>query len=412
MGSEDPASTGGHGATEPSTDVVATIREADVGGDVLTDDLVSLEAIGSVVVDDGVARVSVTIPVPAAELRAAIEGELRAALTDRMAIDAVEVVWQPEPVDPGTTVDYIPDVTHVVAVGSSKGGVGKSSVAVNLATALADAGADVGLLDADVYGPNAPTMLGLSDRAPEPTLDDQMVPQEAHGIRVMSMGFVTEEDDPVIWRGPLVTDFVKQLFDDVEWGSLDYLFVDLPPGTGDAHLALVQSLPVTGAVIVTTPQDVAVADARRALEGFVDYDVPILGIVENMSTFACDDCGTVHDIFGTGGGEALAAEFDVPVLGQIPIDPDVGTVEQDGETDAPGIDIPLVGRLQLPRTERERRESDTVAPITLRDDGGRSRRALATVAARTAGRINAAGAMLERESAPDRADQRQPEATE
>ncbi|WIV68206.1 Mrp/NBP35 family ATP-binding protein [Natrialbaceae archaeon AArc-T1-2] len=385
-------------------DVEAAIQAAGVGRDALTDDLVALEAIGPVTVagDGDVATIPVTIPVPSAELRESLERELNAAVTNRTEIDTVEVDWQPDPVDPGTEADIIPDVTHVIAVGSSKGGVGKSSVAVNLAAALADAGADVGLLDADVYGPNAPTMLGLSERAPEPTLDDQMVPQEAYGINVMSMGFVTEEDDPVIWRGPLVTDFIKQLFDDVEWGSLDYLFVDLPPGTGDAHLALVQSLPVTGAVIVTTPQDVAVADAKRALEGFVDYDVPILGIVENMSTFACDDCGTVHDIFGTGGGERLAGEFDVPVLGQIPIDSELGTVEQDG-AGAPGIDIPLLGRLQLPQTERERRQQETVAPIAIRDDGGQARHAFRRLAGRTAGRINAAATLLESSNSQPRA---------
>jgi ATP-binding protein involved in chromosome partitioning len=255
--------------------------------------------------------------------------------------------------------------------------------------ALADAGASVGLLDADVYGPNAPALLGLGERKPDATFEDTIVPREAHGVRAMSMGFVVEEDDPVIWRGPLVDDFVKQLFDDVEWGALDYLVVDMPPGTGDAQLSLVQHLPVTGAVIVTTPQAVAVDDARRGLRGFANYEVPVLGVAENMAGFECPDCGSSHDIFDDGGARRLAEEFGVPVLGQIPIDPAVGTLstEDEGETER-GIRVPGLGRFQLPRTREERDGANALDPMVVREDGGEARTALRLLASRTAARVN------------------------
>jgi ATP-binding protein involved in chromosome partitioning len=290
----------------------------------------------------------------------------------------------------------LPGVKNVVAVSSGKGGVGKSTVAANLAVALADAGASVGLLDADVYGPNAPTLFGLDGGAPAASIEDQMVPREAHGVKVMSMGFIADEDEPVIWRGPIVDEFVKQLFGDVSWGELDYLIVDLPPGTGDVQLSLVQHLPVAGAVVVTTPQEVALDDAARGLTGFARYDVPILGVVENMAGFVCPDCGEETDVFGAGGGDTLGEEFDLPVLGRVPIDPAVGTLDSGEEPPKPpGVSIPGIGRLQLPRTREEREGGGRLPPTALREDGGETREQLLRAATRVAARVNQAAVELD-----------------
>jgi ATP-binding protein involved in chromosome partitioning len=367
----------------------AALAAAEVGADVTDAGVADLGAL-EVGTGDGVVTVDVTLPLPPGELRATVEREIRGALAGLDGVSSVECRFDPRVPDPGVSVDLAPEVRNVVAVASGKGGVGKSTVAVNLAVALAAAGASVGLLDADVYGPNAPAMLGLEDRTPEATHDDGMVPREAHGVKVMSMGFIAGEDDPVIWRGPLVDDFLKQLFGDVAWGSLDYLIVDLPPGTGDAHLSLVQHLPLAGAVIVTTPQPVATDDARRGLQGFVRYDVPILGIVENMAGFECPDCGTGHDVFDAGGADRLSEEFEVPVLGRLPLDPAVGTLDGGDEAPTPpGISVPGIGRLQLPRTRAERERPTTLAPVGIREEAGDVRTAAERMVVRTASRVNA-----------------------
>lgn len=211
----------------------------------------------------------------------------------------------------------LPSVRNVIAVGSGKGGVGKSTVAANLAVALAQTGARVGLLDADVYGPSVPALMGMQEgiRAE----NKRLLPNSAHGVKLMSLGFMTENNRPVIWRGPMVGQAVKQMLQDVEWGELDYLLVDLPPGTGDAPLTLIQSIPLSGVVVVTTPQDVALGIATRALHMFRQLRVPVLGIVENMSYFECPDCGHRSDIFSHGGGRAAASETNVPFLGEIPL---------------------------------------------------------------------------------------------
>jgi ATP-binding protein involved in chromosome partitioning len=365
------------------------LAEAAVGRDVVFAGLADLDAL-RVRVRDGRATVTVTLPIPSREFRTVVERDVGDVAQRVEGVRAVDCRFEPEVRDSGPRVEFVPEVKTVVAVASGKGGVGKSTVAANLAVALADAGASVGLLDADVYGPNAPAMLGLADRTPDATLDDRIVPREAHGVRVMSMGFVAGEDDPVIWRGPLVDEFVKQLFGDVAWGALDYLVVDLPPGTGDAQLSLVQHLPVTGAVVVTTPQPVAVDDARRGLRGFARYDVRILGVVENMASFECPDCGTEHDVFGTGGAERLGTEFGVPVLGRIPIDGAVATLAREGDDpDPPGISIPGLGRLQLPRTREERERRTSLPPTVIREDAGATRDAFELMATRTAARITA-----------------------
>jgi ATP-binding protein involved in chromosome partitioning len=212
----------------------------------------------------------------------------------------------------------LPNVKNIVAIGSGKGGVGKSTVAANLATALAATGAKVGLLDADVYGPSVPSLMGIHEGIHAE--DKRLIPNEAHGVKLMSLGFMTDPARPVVWRGPMVGQAVKQMLNDVEWGDLDYLLVDLPPGTGDAPLTLIQSIPLSGVVVVTTPQDVALGIATKALQMFRNLRVPVLGIVENMSGFTCPNCGEHSDIFSHGGGKHAAGAFNVPFLGEIPLD--------------------------------------------------------------------------------------------
>ncbi len=217
-----------------------------------------------------------------------------------------------------TNVKLIPGVRNIIAVASGKGGVGKSTTAVNLALALAAEGANVGILDADIYGPSQPTMLGLSGK-PETTDGKTMEPKINHGIQAMSIGFLIDTETPMVWRGPMVTGALEQLLRDTNWKDLDYLVVDLPPGTGDIQLTLAQRVPVTGAVIVTTPQDIALLDARKGLKMFEKVNVPILGIVENMSTHICSNCGHEEHIFGAGGGERMAKDYGVDVLGSLPL---------------------------------------------------------------------------------------------
>jgi len=208
-------------------------------------------------------------------------------------------------------------IKNIIAIASGKGGVGKSSTAVNLALALRADGARVGVLDADIYGPSMPRMLGVSGN-PE-TDGNRIVPQRAHGLQVMSIGFMVEEDTPMIWRGPMVTSALQQLLTETNWQGLDYLVIDLPPGTGDIQLTLAQKVPVSGSVIVTTPQDIALLDARKAVQMFRKVEMSVLGIVENMSTHICSKCGHEESIFGSGGGGRMAQEYDIPLLGQLPL---------------------------------------------------------------------------------------------
>jgi len=213
----------------------------------------------------------------------------------------------------------IPGIRNIVAVGAGKGGVGKSTTAVNLAVALTQKGARVGLMDADVYGPNIPQMLGIVD-PPEVSEDKKMIPPEAHGIKVISMGMLVPPDQPVIWRGPMLHGAVQQFMREVQWGELDYLIVDLPPGTGDVSLTMSQSVPVAGAVVVTTPQGVSISDVRKAVAMFRQLNIPVLGVVENMSYFVCGHCNERTEIFGHGGGQRMAEDLKIPFLGGVPID--------------------------------------------------------------------------------------------
>jgi len=216
-------------------------------------------------------------------------------------------------------VTLLPKVKNIIAVASGKGGVGKSTTSVNLALALAAEGATVGLLDADIYGPSQPQMLGISGR-PESVDGKSMEPMQAHGIQAMSIGFLIDTDTPMVWRGPMVTGALEQLLRDTNWHELDYLVIDLPPGTGDIQLTLAQKIPVTGAIIVTTPQDIALLDARKGLKMFEKVGIPILGIVENMSTHICSKCGHEEHIFGAGGGALMANDYKVDLLGSLPLD--------------------------------------------------------------------------------------------
>jgi len=226
--------------------------------------------------------------------------------------------------------DLIPDVKHVIAVSSGKGGVGKSTVAVNLAVALAQAGARVGLMDADVYGPNIPMMMGAT--APPEQQDGKIKPAESHGVKLISMGYFVPEETAVVWRGPMIHTAIQQFFRDVVWGELDYLLVDLPPGTGDAQLSISQLIPLSGAITVTTPQEVALHDVRKGMMMFQKVNVPLLGIIENMSYFVCGHCHERTEIFSSGGGERAAEKLGIPFLGRIPIDP---AIRSGGDTGVP-----------------------------------------------------------------------------
>ncbi len=232
--------------------------------------------------------------------------------------------------DPGAPVENpLPGVKHIIAVSSGKGGVGKSTVTVNLAVALQQQGHAVGLMDADIYGPNVPMMVGITK---EPVKEEnKIIPAEGRGVKVISMGFFVPEETPVVWRGPMIHSAIQQFFRDVVWGELDFLLIDLPPGTGDVPLTLSQLVPLTGAITVTTPQEVALHDVRKGMTMFQKVNVPLLGVVENMSFFVCGHCGERSEIFSYGGGERAAEKFGVPFLGRIPIDPSIREAGDTGE---------------------------------------------------------------------------------
>jgi ATP-binding protein involved in chromosome partitioning len=283
-------------------------------------DLVSLGMIKDVAIDGGKVTFTIVLTTPACPLTNVIEQQAKAAVSQLRGVSEVDVKWESNvPTDARIAGQIDLPLRNTIAISSGKGGVGKSTIAANLAVALAQTGACVGLMDADIYGPNIPMMLGV-DRIPAPR-DGKLIPALAYGLRVMSMGFLVPPDQPVIWRGPMIHSAIRQFFSDVDWGALDYMVIDLPPGTGDAQLTLAQSVPLTGVIIVTTPQDVALGDAAKGLAMFQTLQVPIIGIIENMGTFVCPHCGQATDIFGSGGGARMAARLGVPFLGSVPIDP-------------------------------------------------------------------------------------------
>ena len=282
-------------------------------------DLVSAGAIREVGIHEDRVSVDVRLGYPLADNGAALAARIKTVLEADAGIDKASVNMAIKVMPHKVQEDLKPldSIANIIAVGSGKGGVGKSTTAVNLALALQREGARVGLLDADIYGPSIPSMLGVKG---QPSTDgEHIIPKEAHGLKVMSIGFLVAEDTAMIWRGPMVTSALQQLLGDTLWGPLDYLIIDLPPGTGDIQLTLAQKIPVAGAVIVTTPQDIALLDARRAVHMFRKVGVPVLGVVENMSTHICTACGHEEAIFGTGGGEQMARDFDIPLLGQLPL---------------------------------------------------------------------------------------------
>ena len=289
-------------------------------------DIVSFGFVDRVEANDDGVTVELAMATHNQEAAAAVRAETEKLLAAELDVPVevgLRLMAPPAPAHQAISQDpdLIPEVEHVVAVASGKGGVGKSTVSANLAARLAQLGYRVGLLDADIYGPSMPMMFGISER---PVVEGQrIIPFERHGVKLMSLGFILDVDTPVIWRGPMVVKAIEQLLGDVEWGSLDYLIVDLPPGTGDAQLTISQKVPISGAVIVTTPQDIALIDARKGLAMFRKVEVPVLGIIENMAGFACPHCGEVTHIFKRGGGERTAGVLECPFLGSVPLDPAV-----------------------------------------------------------------------------------------
>lgn len=295
---------------------LATVNDPE-----LHQDLVSLNMIRDLSIEGNTAHFTVVLTTPACPMKDRILADVTEAVTRVDGIDNAQVEWDAQVIaNPRVMGRLQIDVKHIIAVSSGKGGVGKSTVAANLAIALSEMGTTVGLLDADITGPNIPMLMGV-DRMPPPK-GQRLVPAENYGVQVMSMGFLVEKDKPLIWRGPMVHGAIRQFFTDVEWNGMDYMIIDLPPGTGDAQLTLAQSVPLTGSVIVTQPQEVAVGDALRGLAMFEQVNVPIMGVIENMS----------GEFFGTGGGQALAQTRNVPYLGSIPLDP---AVRVGGDTGKP-----------------------------------------------------------------------------
>lgn len=326
--------------------VMAALKEVKVPGTRV--DVVSIDLIGEIKVSGGEVTVSVVKTSEKDETIAAVREGVMQAVSALPGVLSVQVPIddrsQPKKAptgphgqspDPFADRKKLPGVEKVVAVASAKGGVGKSSVAVNLALALLARGHKVGLLDADVYGPSVPTMLGIQE-GPEITEDKKIMPVMSQGLQVISMGLLLPPDQPVIWRGPLVFSAVRQFLKDVQWNDLEYLIVDMPPGTGDAQLTLIQQVPLSGVVMVTTPQEVALADVRRGIMMFKETKVPVLGIVENMSYFECPETGKKYDIFGQGGGAEVASQYGLPLLGEIPIDP---IIRKGGDTGKPAVTV-------------------------------------------------------------------------
>ena len=307
---------------------LSTVQEPELGGN-----LISRNMVKDLVIDGTKVSLTIELTTPACPLKDEIESRVDAALRP-IGVEEIIIGWSSSirrstPAAP----QMLPGVKNIIAVASGKGGVGKTTISVNLAVALAKSGASVGLLDADITGPNIPMMIGAEGQ-PVASPDGKITPIEANGVKVISIQFFLPEGQPVVWRGPLVGGAIQQFLRDVDWGELDYLVVDLPPGTSDAQLTLAQSVPLTGAVLVTTPQAVALADVAKALAMFKRVSVPILGLVENMSGFVCAHCGEVTDIFGRGGGERYAAENGIDFLGGVPLDV---TVRQGADVGVPAV---------------------------------------------------------------------------
>lgn len=303
-------------SAEQVEEVLKNIDDPNIGKN-----LVAAKAVKDIQVDGDNVSIAIELGYPAKSIREEMATDIGKAVSTMQGVGDVDISigWNIQAHSVQKSLKPMENIKNVIAVASGKGGVGKSTTAVNLALALAQEGANVGVLDADIYGPSQPRMLGVSGQ-PNSTDGKTLEPMEGHGLQAMSIGFLIDEETPMIWRGPMVTQALEQLLNDTQWRNLDYLVVDLPPGTGDVQLTLAQKIPVSGAVIVTTPQDIALLDARKGLKMFEKVEVPVLGVVENMSIHICSQCGHEEPIFGTGGGEKMASEYDVELLGQLPLD--------------------------------------------------------------------------------------------
>jgi ATP-binding protein involved in chromosome partitioning len=310
-------------------DALRAVREPELPGDIVSRDMVR-----GLTIDGSRVAFTIELTTPACPLKDEIEADVRNVLTP-LGVETVEVSWgaMVRRAAPVQQAQLVPGVKNIIAVASGKGGVGKSTVSVNLAVALAQAGASVGLLDADITGPNIPLMLGV-DGQPRASADNKITPLERHGVKVISIQFFVPEGQPIVWRGPLVGGAIQQFLRDVDWGELDYLVIDLPPGTSDAQLTLAQAVPISGTVLVTTPQEVSLADVGKALAMLKRMSVPVIGIVENMTAFICPHCGEATEIFGRGGGERFAEQHGIEFLGGIPLDV---TVRQGGDVGVPAV---------------------------------------------------------------------------
>src|SRR5258707_148455 len=331
-------------------DALRQIKDPD-----LHKDIVTLGFIKDLKIDNGDVSFRIVLTTPACPVKSEMEAAAYELVASINGVRSVKVTMDAE-VPKGRGLGdkvSVPGVKNIVAVSSGKGGVGKSTVAVNLAVSLALDGAKVGLMDADVYGPNVPIMLGAGDARPEIDVN-KLIPVEAYGVKLISMAVLQPGDKPLIVRGPILHGLVKQFLTDVKWGELDYLIVDMPPGTGDVQLSLAQLVPVQGAVLVTTPQEVALIDVRRALRMFETVAVPVLGIIENMSYFIAPDTGTRYNIFGEGGGARVAGEYGVPFLGSVPMGIEV---REGGDTGVPVV----VGRPESPQAQAFRKVAEEVA---------------------------------------------------
>ena len=310
-------------------DALRTVQEPELGRD-----LVTLNMVKGITIDGADVAFTIELTTPACPLKDEIERNARAALA-AIGVGEARITWgaMVRRAAPAPGPQLLEGVKNIVAVASGKGGVGKSTVSANLAVALAQAGASVGLLDADITGPNIPLMMGL-EGVPKASADNKIVPLERYGVKVISIAFFVPDGQPIVWRGPLVGGAIQQFLRDVAWGDLDYLVVDLPPGTSDAQLTLAQAVPISGAVLVTTPQQVAIVDVEKALAMFARMSVPVIGLVENMSAFVCPHCGEATEIFGRGGGERFARQHDIEFLGGVPLDI---TVRQGGDAGIPAV---------------------------------------------------------------------------
>ena len=310
-------------------DALRHVQEPELGRDIVT-----LNMVKAIAIDGPNVAFTIELTTPACPLKDEIETNARAALTG-IGAQGIDITWgaMVRRAAPQQPQQLLPGVKNIIAVASGKGGVGKSTVSVNLAVALAQAGASVGLLDADITGPNIPMMLGVEGQ-PKASPNNKITPLERHGVKCISIQFFVPEGQPIVWRGPLVGGAIQQFLRDVEWGDLDYLVIDLPPGTSDAQLTLAQAVPLGGAVLVTTPQEVSLSDVTKALAMFKRLSVPILGVVENMTAFICPHCGEATEIFGRGGGERFAAQHGIDYLGGVPLDI---TVRQGGDVGVPAV---------------------------------------------------------------------------